>query len=207
MLDVFCAIRKRRSVRKFRSEPLSGGQIERLMVAAQLAPSGCNVQPWRFLVVKDRQLKRRLCVAAFGQKFVEEAPVVFVCCGDLSSWKRTRQCTQELLEANGARLSRETEEALMGRVDGAVLAGMQERVPTTLLNVAIAVEHVVLEAVELGLGSCWVRLFDEKQVKQSLHLPDNLCVVALLPVGVPDHEPKATPRLPLSDIVLPVKKC
>jgi nitroreductase len=78
-----------------------------------------------------------------------------------------------------------------------------------LLNVAIAVEHVVLEAVELGLGSCWVRLFDETHVKQSLRLPDNLCVVALLPVGVPDHEPKATPRLPLLDIVLPVapKSC
>jgi nitroreductase len=179
------------------------------MRAAQLAPSGCNVQPWRFLVVKDRNLKQRLCLAAFNQKFVEEAPVVFVCCGDLFSWKEARQRTRELLTANRARLNKETEDALMGRVDRAVLAEMQERIPTTLLNVAIAVEHVVLEAVELGLGSCWVRLFDENQVKQSLNLPENLCVVALLPVGVPDHEPKATPRLPLSTIVLPVtpKNC
>jgi nitroreductase len=127
----------------------------------------------------------------------------------LSSWKKTKHRTQELLKAKQARLNKETEEALMDRVDRAVLAEMQERVPTTLLNVAIAIEHIVLEAVELGLGSCWVRLFDESQVKQSLDLPDNLCVVALLPVGVPDQEPKATPRLSLSTIVLPVtpKNC
>jgi nitroreductase len=204
-MDVFHAITKRRSVRKFKSESLSEHQIVQLLEAARLAPSGCNVQPWRFLVVKDRQCKRRLCEAAFNQRFVEEAPIVIVCCGDLSSWKKTRQRTQELLSAKDAHLNKETEEALMGRVDRAVLAELQERVPTTLLNVAIAVEHIVLEAVELGLGSCWVRLFDENKVKQALDLDKNLCVVALLPVGVPDEEPDARPKLPLSSIILPTK--
>lgn len=203
-MDVSCAIKKRRSVRKFTSESLSDYQIVQLMEAAQLAPSGCNVQPWRFLVVKDKQLKRKLCVAAFNQKFVEDAPVVIVCCGDLLSWKKTTQHTQELLNARGVRINKETEDALMNRVNRAVLAEMQERIPSTLLNVAIAIEHIVLEAVELGLGSCWVRLFDENKVKQSLHLHKNLCVVALLPIGVPDEEPDARPRLPLSSIVLPV---
>jgi nitroreductase len=208
-MDVFDAITKRRSVRKFKSEPLSEHQIERLIESARLAPSGCNVQPWRFLVVKDNQLKKKLCAAAFNQKFVEKAPVVLVCCGDLSSWKNTKEHTQELLDANKARVNKETEDALMDRVDRAVVAEVQERIPTTLLNVAIAIEHVVLEAVELGLGSCWVRLFDENQVKQALNLYENLCVVALLPVGVPDEEPNPRPRLPLTSIVLPVtpKNC
>jgi len=208
-MDVRCAIKKRRSVRKFKSEAVSEHQIEQLMEAAQLAPSGCNVQPWRFLVIKDKKLKQKLCTAAFNQKFVEKAPVVFVCCGDPSSWKKTRQHTQELLSARDAHLNKETEEALMDRVDRAVLAELQERIPSTLLNVAIAIEHVVLEAVELGLASCWVRLFDEKKVKEALRLHNNLCVVALLPVGVPDEEPDARPRLPLSSIVLPVtpKNC
>jgi nitroreductase len=208
-MDVFDAITKRRSVRKFKSEPLSEHQIERLLESARLAPSGCNVQPWRFLVVKDSQLKKKLCGAAHNQKFVEKAPVVFVCCGDLLSWKKTREHTQELLSANKARFNKETEDALMDKVDKAVVAEIHERIPTTLLNVAIAIEHIVLEAVELGLGSCWVRLFDETQVKQALNLHENLCVVALLPVGVPDEEPTARPRLPLSNIVLPVtpKNC
>lgn len=101
------------------------------------------------------------------------------------------------MSAKDAHLNKETEEALMDRVDRAVLAEMQERIPTTLLNVAIAIEHIVLEAVELSLGSCWVRLFDENQVKQELDLSKNLCVLALLPVGVPDQEPDARPKLPL----------
>jgi nitroreductase len=204
-MDVFDAISKRRSVRKFKPELLSERQIEQLLEAARLSPSGCNIQPWRFLVVKDKKCKHKLCEAAFNQKFVEEAPIVIVCCGDLSSWKKTGHRTQELLSIKDVHLNKETEEALMDRVDRAVLAELQERIPTTLLNVAIAVEHIVLEAVELGLGSCWVRLFDENKVKQALDLDNNLCVVALLPVGVPDEEPDARPKLPLSSIILPEK--
>ena len=87
-MDVFDAISKRRSVRKFKPELLSERQIEQLLEAARLSPSGCNIQPWRFLVVKDKKCKHKLCEAAFNQKFVEEAPIVIVCCGDLSSWKK-----------------------------------------------------------------------------------------------------------------------
>ncbi len=55
----------------------------------------------------------------------------------------------------------------------------------------------------MGLGSCWVRLFDEKKVKEALDLPEHLFVVALLPLGVPDEEPEPRPRLSLSEIMLP----
>ena len=202
-LDVFEAIKNRRSVRKFKSEDLSEQQIERLITAAQLAPSGCNVQPWRFLVVKDKQLKQKLCIAAYNQKFVEDAPVVMVCCGDLLSWKNTQKQTQDLLTSKDSNVNQQTQDALMNRVNKAVQATMQERIPTTLLNVAIAIEHMVLQAVELGLGSCWVRLFDETQVKQILNLQENLCVVALLPIGVPDEKPAPRTRLPVSKLVLP----
>lgn len=204
-MKVIEAIGKRRSIRRFKATPLTEQQIERLIEAARLAPSGCNVQPWRFVIVKDRKLKRGLREASFNQQFIEDAPVVIVCCGDLLSWKKTREHTQELLERGDISLSRECENALMSRVDKAVFAEIYDRTPTTLLNVAIAIEHIALEAVELGLGSCWVRLFDEKKVKQLLGLPENFCVVALLPVGVPNEEPKPRPRLPQSAIILPTK--
>lgn len=202
-LKVLEAIRERRSIRRFKASPLSEQQIERLIEAARLAPSGCNVQPWRFIIVKDKELKRGLREASFNQKFIEDAPIVIVCCGDLLSWKKTREHTQEVLERGDVSLSKECENALMDRVDRAVLAEMRERIPSTLLNVAIAIEHIVLEAVELGLGSCWIRLFDEKKIRQLLDLPEHLCVVALLPVGVPDEEPKPRPRLSPLAITLP----
>ncbi|UCD26142.1 MAG: nitroreductase family protein [Candidatus Bathyarchaeota archaeon] len=204
-MKVFEAIEKRRSIRRFKDTLPSEMQIRRLVDAARLAPSGCNVQPWRFIIVRDSDLKRKLREASFNQEFVEEAPVVFVCCGDLLSWKKTEELTREVLGRGDVSLSRECENALMNRVDKAVFAEMHERIPTTLLNVAIAIEHIVLEAVELGLGSCWVRLFDEKKVKRFLGLPKRLCVVALLPVGVPDEKPRARPRLPLSAITLSTK--
>jgi nitroreductase len=201
-LDVFGAIEKRRSIRKFKDEPLSERQIEQLLEAARLAPSGCNVQPWRFIVVTNKQLKKRLRQASFNQEFVENAPMVIVCCGDLLSWKATRKRTQETLDEGNIDLNNECESALNDRIEWAIEAEIHERIPSTLLNVAIAIEHIVLEAIELGLGSCWVRLFDENRIKQLLNLPEHICVVAILPVGVPDEEPAPRPRLPLSELIL-----
>jgi nitroreductase len=205
-LDVLEAIRKRRSIRRFKKIPLSEETIWTLIEAARLAPSGSNIQPWRFIIVKDELLKTEICRAAFGQEFLREAPVVMVCCGDLLSWKAARNRSEELISKGDIHLTRESEEALMQRAERASSAEMHERVPTTMLNVAIAVEHMVLAAVELGLGSCWVRLFDEKKVKQALGLPNNLCVVALLPLGVPDEEPEARPRLPRHTISWTLKQ-
>ena len=200
MLNVLEVIQNRRSIRKFKATPLSEQQIERLIEAGRLAPSGCNVQPWRFIVVIDKEKKKKLRKASFDQKFVEDAPIVIVCCGDLSSWKNTREHVKEITRRGEVQFSVECERALTERSQKAVNAEMKERIPSTLLNVSIAIEHIVLEAVELGLGSCWVRLFDEKMVKQILDLPSHIIVVALLPVGVPDEKPLPRPRLPRSSI-------
>ncbi|MCW4043524.1 MAG: nitroreductase family protein [Candidatus Bathyarchaeota archaeon] len=201
-MDVLEAIQKRRSIRKFKTTPLTSEQINNLLEAARLAPSGCNVQPWRFIVVNDTQLKTKLSEASFDQLFIKDAPVVIVCCSDLHSWKESKEKTQELLNRADINLGEKCEKALMERVEKATADSTHERIPSALLNVAIAIEHIVLTAVELGLGSCWVRLFDEKKVKQILKLPEYVFVVALLPIGIPDEDPPTRPRLPLSKIIL-----
>lgn len=201
-LDVLEAIQKRRSIRKFKTTPLTSEQINNLLEAARLAPSGCNVQPWRFIIVNDTQLKTKLCEASFDQQFIKDAPIVIVCCSDLHSWKESKEKTQELLNRADINLGEKCEKALMEKVEKATANSTHERIPSAMLNVAIAIEHIVLTAVELGLGSCWVRLFDEKKVKQILNLPEHIFVVALLPIGIPDEDPPARPRLPLSKIIL-----
>lgn len=75
-----------------------------------------------------------------------------------------------------------------------------------MMNVAIAIEHIVLEAVELGLGSCWIRIFNEKKIRKLFDLPTHIHVVAILPIGVPNERPDPRPRMPLSSIVLPIKE-
>jgi len=81
-LDVFEAIKGRRSIRAFTSEPVSDEEVMRLIDAARRAPSAGNIQPWEFVVVRDAKIKRGLSVAALDQTFIEEAPVVIVVCAD-----------------------------------------------------------------------------------------------------------------------------
>lgn len=70
-----------------------------------------------------------------------------------------------------------------------------------LLDIGIAMEHLVLAAAEAGLGTCWIGWFDEAKAKAALGLPEELRVVALTPLGYPDEEPEARPRRSLGEIV------
>jgi len=81
-LDVFEAIKKRRSVRAFTNEPVSAKEVKKLIDAARWAPSAGNIQPWEFVVVRDPEIKHGLAVAAQDQTFIEEAPVVIVVCAN-----------------------------------------------------------------------------------------------------------------------------
>jgi nitroreductase len=69
------------------------------------------------------------------------------------------------------------------------------------VDLAIALEHVVLEAVELELGTCWIGAFNEEEVKKILKIPQDRKVVALLTVGIPAELPAARPRKALEEIV------
>ena len=87
-LDVFEAIKERRSIRAFTDEKVSDGDVTRLIEAARLAPSAGNIQPWEFVVVKTVETKRKLSDAALNQTFIEKAPVVIVVCADLNRSSR-----------------------------------------------------------------------------------------------------------------------
>ena len=70
------------------------------------------------------------------------------------------------------------------------------------VDLAIVFEHIVLEAFELGLGTCWIGAFNESDVKKILNIPENIKVVALLTIGFPDESPKHTPRKNIDSIVI-----
>lgn len=81
-MDVFEAIKGRRSVRAFTNEPVSDEEVTQLIDAARWAPSAGNIQPWEFVVVRDTEIKRGLSAAALDQTFIEEASVVIVVCAN-----------------------------------------------------------------------------------------------------------------------------
>lgn len=78
---------------------------------------------------------------------------------------------------------------------------------TYTIDVSIAVDHMTLEATELGLGTCWIGAFYEDRVKEILGVPENIRVVALLPLGYPAEDPAPRPRKPMEEIVCYERWC
>ncbi len=199
-MDVCEAIGKRRSIRKFKPDPIPEEKIRLLLESARLAPSGTNTQPWRFIVVKDDNTKKKLQEAAHNQRHVRRAPVVIACCADLSAFKEFSKRVDELI--NSGALPERTRDVFIPYLKkGMETVKKQDLITAATANVSIAVEHMVLQAVELGLGTCWVRWYDDNKVKEILGIPDFVEVIALLPVGVPDEEPGQRPRLSIDKIV------
>lgn len=88
LMDFYEVIRTRRSIRSYKPDPVPDDVLTRILEAARIAPSGSNRQPWKFIVVRDEELKRRLAIACHNQMFIAEAPVVIVACGYNIHWNR-----------------------------------------------------------------------------------------------------------------------
>jgi nitroreductase len=207
MLTVGEAIRQRRSIRSFRPDPVPEEHILEMLEAARLAPSGGNSQPWRFLVVTDTEEKKKLRQVSVEQEFVETAPVVFVCATDMKAYSRRARNRRfqefidfgvlETLSGDFADPEyRKQYESRAANIDQATLIQM------AVANTYIAIEHLVLTATALGLGSCWVGAVDQGEVRDFFNLPQNVIIVALVPVGYPTKVPPLRPRVAMEEILL-----
>ncbi len=152
-MDVSKAIEKRRSIRKYQDREVEEDKILKILEAARQAPSASNRQEWRFIVIRGKETRNKLCQAAKGQVFVSQAPVVIACCADTDNHLMT--CGQACY----------------------------------VIDLAIAIDHMSLAAVELGLGSCWIGAFYEEEVKKILDIPQEVRVVEMLALGYSDQEP------------------
>jgi nitroreductase len=192
-------IASRRSIRKFREDDISADTVRLLLDAARLAPSGSNLQPARFIVAQSPTAKEALgrCTP---YKFIVKASVIFVCCADLTAITTRERRLGGLLQEGAF----EGVDIDMNDASITTSAIMDEEAVKAYLsmNVAIAVEHIVLKAIDLGLGSCWLGRFDRDKVREYLALDESIYPVVLLPVGHPDQSPKARPRFALDKFVL-----
>jgi len=80
-MSVFDIMKSRRSVRRYQNKTIPDDVLTRVLEAARIAPSGKNLQPWKFIVIKDQEKRKKLAVASNSQFFVAEAPVVIAACG------------------------------------------------------------------------------------------------------------------------------
>ena len=189
MLTVMEAIERRRSIRKFKPDPVPDELINQMLEAARLAPSGNNRQPWRFQIIKDPALKERISTeAAFGAKQIVEAPVVIACGAELLTFVKGHKLAPPGAEYFAA--------------DSENWEDISKFIPDANLYTGIAVEHMVLAGTALGLGTCWNQRVRYGHLARILGWPRHIVVLTLLLVGHPDENPSPKPRLSLKDIVL-----
>ena len=179
-MEVLEAIKTRRSVRKYKATPVDDKTLQLVLEAARWAPSWANTQCWRFILVRDSNIKAELAQALRGKASdalnpatdaIRNAPVVIVACAELGK------------------------------------SGHFEGKPATdkgdwyMFDVALAMQNLALAAHSLGVGTVYVGNFDAKKVASILEVPPGFCVVAMTPLGYPDQEPKTRPRRELSQTV------
>jgi len=158
IMEVFEAIQKRRSVRSYERKDIPEANLKKLLEAARLAPSARNLQPWKLVVVTEKEVKEKLVEACMGQSFVGQCSAFIVGVGD-------------------------------------------PRFKWYIVDTAIALEHIALQAVELGLGTCWIGAFNQEKVKEILRIPANLKVVACMTLGYPAEEPFPKMKKPLEELI------
>lgn len=200
-MELKTVLAERRSIRIFRPDPLRPEIIRELLEAARLAPSGTNLQPWRFLAVTSEEKRKKLAECTFNVNFIAKAPLTMVCCADRASLATRPERVKELV-LSGAFAGTDLENFSFSEYQERVPRDEAANLAYLNINVAIAIEHMILRAVDLGLGSCWVMLFSQRRVQELFSLPDNLFVTALVPFGYPAQQPPTRPRMALEDIYL-----
>jgi nitroreductase len=178
-MEVMEAIKTRRSIRKYKTNSIDDKTLGAVMEAARWAPSWANTQCWRFIVVRDGDIKNKLADTLRSRKSptnpatdaIKNAPIVVVACAELNK------------------------------------SGCRDGVPSTdkgdwfMFDVALAMQNMVLAAHSLGLATVHIGLFDAKEAANILQVPLGYCVVEMTPLGFPDQVRDPRPRKELSEIV------
>jgi nitroreductase len=150
-------IHNRRSIRSFEDRPVEREKIITCIEAARLAPSAENVQPWRFIAIDDPEVKKKFCRAAFSGIY---APSRFAV--------RAPVIIVVLAKKD-----------LLANTIGKQIQGTS----WYLIDIGIAGEHLVLQAEELDLGTCWIGWFNAKKARSFLRIPVSYKVVILIAMG------------------------
>jgi nitroreductase len=182
-MDVSEAIAGRRSIRKYKPDPIDDKVLNQVLEAARQAPSWANTQCWRLVVVRDKDIKVKLADTMFSfpgrtnptAEAMKVAPVAIALCAEIGK--------------SGFSF-REPREAVTDKGEY-----------WYMFDAALAMENLVLSAYSLGLGTVIIGAFNPKAAATLLKVPAGYAVVALTPLGYPDEAPDARPRKELSEIV------
>jgi len=174
-MEVLEAIKTRRSIRKYKPDPVADRTLATVLEAARQAPSWANTQCWHLVVVRDAETKGKLSDTLNdtnpARDALRNAPLVIVACAETGK---------------------------AGYKEGQV---MTDKGDWFMFDVALAMQNLVLAAHSLGLGTVYVGRFDAKKVASILSLPEGYRVVVMTPLGYPAETKEPRPRKELGEFV------
>ncbi len=182
-------LKTRFSTRRFLPTPIPASVLEDILEAGRLSPSGGNQQPWCFGVITSPDVIAQIAQIAYHQKWVANAPLVIVLCTVLVSD-----------EAGGRdiQIHRFPEYASdIATMDQDLYWALNQEEHQT----KIAGTHMALAALEHGVGSCWVSLFEVQRLACLLNLPKHIMPAEILVFGYPEEQQKMKPKKSLDEIV------
>jgi nitroreductase len=180
---------RRASVRSFKPDPVPEDVLQRILEAGRLSPSGGNEQPWRFGVVTDPERIARIAEVACGQAWVAAAPLLIVLCTVGVCDERGGRDIQCARFPEYAGQIRNMDQDLYWALN------MEEH------QTKIAGAHMVLAALEQGVGCCWVSHFEVHTLARLLELPAHVLPSEILAMGYPAGTPKAKSKKEMGEVV------
>ena len=186
----------RRSIRSFTPTAIPEADLRELLRLAGRAPSAYNVQPWRFVVVQDPELKAALSAAAYGQQQVVRAPATIVMYSDMLG------ALERMPESVHPDMPQEQRDATVAGFRSSFTGQSdEEREAWGNAQSNIALGYLLLLAETLGYGTSPMLGFDPVKVKALLGLPEHVRVPALIAIGYPDEDGFRPHRLPAESLV------
>jgi nitroreductase len=196
-------IQDRRSIREFTPDPVSDQDLDMILEAARQAPSGENAQPWRFIVVKDEGMRKKMGAIAgggSGRRFTAE----FVT--QKMQERFTNLQDEAKKKAAFAKLTSGQVSAFMAEAPVNIVVCGKKDVWDMPYDTSAAIENLLLMVTALGLGACWViapciDIRDEERMKVLLGIPEGYKAVSVLSVGHQTRPHRQRPRLPIKELV------
>ena len=203
-MDVIATLRRRRTTHFFEPEGmiLPREMIESMIAEACLAPSEFDLQPWRFVIVRDRERKEILYQCSHRQEMARDAAAVVIVCGDTRGHERAGEVAAEwvsqglLAEAEAARV----EAGIRRAYDGSERA----RLLMAIRSASFAAMSLMLLATDKGIATSPMVTFSEEQVRAAFHLPERLVPVVMVAMGMPSTarpRPARPRRLTVQQVV------
>jgi len=188
-------VKNRRSIRKYKPNAVPDKVINELLEAARLAPSGCNAQPWKYVVIKDRNTINELVEQhIYHQNFVRHVPLLIVGCADATAYEANKSGIEA--QINDGTQPEGVDEYMRKVFRGQELTRAER-------DLAVSMTYMHLQAVAIGLGTCPVGRgsFDRERLHSFLDLPLDIEPLLSLAVGYAAESPQPRPRKPLKEII------